>query len=322
MITVDYITDQEKGNSLAVTDTDPGWVEFLQKTGKLYHCVGPKPRLYQYLQQKAKKNIVEQAVTGGAEKIGMIKSLANERLIQPFILPPMLTTDSTGNIEMSTGRSRLMAEIMCGTASEDLSFVLYTSTPAFEKEFDSVTEITSTKHFNQLYDLDTIDYKISMVYDEKNQIKFTGSVLRHGIYDFAPDDNKWFVSVGNKSQWFFDKFRDTETKKIQIKVRCTEDVAKFIPESNEHFTFEIFYEPASEWQFSYGRLLGAYRPEKKTFKHVLHLWVYDITEPLSLESLVLWCDADYAAYYTKNRKIAMFETTHQTSIKEIGDFVK
>jgi len=322
MITVDYITDQEKGNSLAITDTNPGWVEFLQKTGKVYQCTGPKSKLYQRLQEKVKHNIVNLAIEGGHEKIGIVKSLANERLIQPFILPPMLNTDAMGNIELTTGYCRIMAELMCGTPSEEMSFVLYTSNQAFEKEFDSVVEITSTEHFDKLYNLFGIDYKISMIYNDNNEINFTASVVRHGVYDLNLDDETRFTTISNKSSWFFDKFRDPKSKKIQVKVQCTEDVAKFIPPSDDNFEFNILHQPADEWQFSYGRMLGAYRPEKKVFKHVLHLWVYDITEPLSLESLVLWCDADYAAYYTKNRKVAIFETTHVTSIKEIGDFVK
>ena len=326
MITIDYIVDQEKGNCLVTSDTQPGWIEFLQKTGKIYYCQGPKSKLHQTLQKTAKAGIVKQAVQGNVCRIGIIKSLANERLLQPFVLPPMLTTDSRGNIELGTGLNRLMAEIMCGTPSKDLSFVMYTSNLAFEKDFDSVTEITSTEHYNKLYNLNGIDYRITMAYNSTNEIKFTSSVVRHGLYDFDRnfdrEKNTWFTAASNKLAWYFDQFKDRETNKILVNVQCTEDVAKFIPPSNDNFEFNIVHQPADEWKFSYGKLLGAYRPDKKVIKYVLNLWVYDITESLNLESLVLWCDPDYAAYYTKNRKIAMFETTHITSIKEIGDFVK
>lgn len=316
MLTVIHNTVHKVGNSLTIIDPDTGWVEWLRRTGKVYQCIGPSQKLYQKLQKNVKLDVIHDAINESHERIGIIKSLANERLIQPFILPPMLIVNSAGKIELTTGTCRLMAELMCGTSPKDWSFIMYAVDEKFKTEFDTVTEIVSTEQYEQLYKLAKIDYQIVMTVDEQNAIGFLNSNVMYSVYA----DKRWMSAASSKSKLFFDRIKQDE--KIKVEVHCTESVAKFIPISDKNFTFDLVYENADEWQFSYGTMLSAYSPDNKRSNNVLQLWVYDITEPLSLESLMLWLDTDHTAYYTKNRKVVAFVTTHATSIKEIGDFVK
>lgn len=317
MIEVVYDANYKTGNKLTAVDRKIGWVEWLQSMGKVYHCVGPKQVLYKNLYNSVTENVCELILNGNSERVGIIKSLANERLTQTFILPPMLSVTDTGRIELNVGTCRVMAEIMCGTPKEEWSLVVYSTTDDLKSQFDSVMEIPSTQHYIQLYNLAEIDHQISMICNN-SQIRFINSVVRYGLYDNT--DRRWTLDIRKKSKLFFDRLK--KNNKVQVQVHCTRDVEKFIPTSNEHFEFVIVHEPQHEWQFSYGRLLSAYCVDKNASDYVLNLWVYDITEPLCLESLILWLDTDHSAYYTKNRKVVVFATTHITSIKEIGNFVK
>lgn len=319
MIKIDYDANYKTGNSLVVTDCKIGWVEWLQRTGKVYHCVGPRQKLHKKLYHAVTENVREIVLNGNSVRVGFVKSLANERLTQPFVLPPMLVTLDTGSIELSVGTCRIMAELMCGTPPESWSFVLYSASDDFKSKFDSVEEIVSTEHYIELYNLKKLDHKISMTCDDHNQINFVSSIVRYSVYDEHANDIRWALDVSQKSKLFFDQIKNNN--KVQIQVHCTEDVAKFIPASDDNFEFDIVHEPLNDWQFSYGRLLSAYR-SKQNANTMLNLWVYDITEPLCLESLILWLDVNHSAYYTKNRKVAVFATTCITSIKEIGNFVK
>lgn len=320
MLTVIHNTAHKVGNSLTTIDRSTGWVEWLRRTGKVYQCIGPSQKLYQKLQKNVRLDIIHDTINESHERIGIIKSLANERLIQPFILPPMLIVNSAGKIELTTGTCRLMGELMCGTSPKDWSFIMYAVDDKFKTEFDTVIEIVNTEQYEQLYKLTKIDYQIVMTVDEQNTIRFLNSIVMYSLYDNSQHDKRWMLSASAKSKLFFDRIKQDE--KIKVEVHCTESVAKFIPASDKNFTFDVVYEDADEWQFSYGTMLSAYSPDNKSSNNVLQLWVYDITEPLYLESLVLWLDVDHTAYYTKNRKVVAFVTTHATSIKEIGDFVK
>jgi hypothetical protein len=73
---------------------------------------------------------------------------------------------------------------------------------------------------------------------------------------------------------------------------------------------------------------SAYRKTEAPMDHSTepqtHLWLYDVTEPVYVELLLLpWITGQYTCCHTKNKKALFFDTsTDVTSMQVIGDWVK
>jgi hypothetical protein len=110
-----------------------------------------------------------------------------------------------------------------------------------------------------------------------------------------------------------------------LNIRCTPEVEKLIQPS-KFFTWDVVHEKAEEWQWSYGKILGAYRKTETPLGYdesQLHLWLYDATEPVYLELLFPWITGQYTCCHTKNKKALFFDTSSDvTSMQLVGDWVK
>lgn len=320
---IEYQTDQELGPKLLQTVLNLGWVEFLQKTGRVYLCQNPTPELWQKIKDRVIETISGKIFSNNFGAIGIAKTLAKERLLQSFILPPMLNMQDDEFV-IGTGTSRLIAELMCGTDPADIVFVVYCHDNTGNLNlFRSCTEIKSTQHFETHFSLQKIDYKIGIDTSAVgNGFEFRNSIVRHSMYDKFGESSSFWQEIGHDFTQFLNRSKSFNDR-IQIHVHCIEQQQHLIPKSNEHYLISLIFEPVDEWQFSYAKMLGSYRgvDELKPTTHIT-VWVFDIAEPLIIELLLLWTEAKCSAYYTKNKKIVLFDTTQITSIQEIGDFVK
>ena len=185
--------------------------------------------------------------------------------------------------------------------------------------------MTSTITFEQIYNLADIDYEITMSDGERGdmtEFKFDSSVLKHSIYDKKDQALPHTQSGGNITGYWN---KHIHHDKILLNIRCTPDVEKLIQPS-KIFDYTVVHEKPDEWQWSYGKILGAYRKTEEPLRHnesKIHLWLYDITESINLEFLLPWITGQYTCCHTKNKKAMFFDTTSDvTSMQIIGNWVK
>ena len=113
-----------------------------------------------------------------------------------------------------------------------------------------------------------------------------------------------------------------QEQRIAVEIHCTDDVAQFIPASDETFDVTVVNEPIESWQFSYSKFAGAYQLDKHNSQKRIKIWVFDITESLQLETLMSHTSPIYSSFITENQKIVMFENSRITSTHQIENFVK
>jgi hypothetical protein len=113
-----------------------------------------------------------------------------------------------------------------------------------------------------------------------------------------------------------------QEQRIAMEIHCTTDVKHFIPTSDETFDVTVVYEPVESWQFSYSKFAGAYQLDKSNSQQRIKIWVFNITEPLQLETLMNHTSRRYSSFITENQKIVIFETNRITSTHQIENFVK
>jgi hypothetical protein len=123
-----------------------------------------------------------------------------------------------------------------------------------------------------------------------------------------------------QSMDFYREFMQEE--KIAVQIHCTADIAQLIPISDDTFDVTVVYESRESWQFSYSKFAGAYQLDKPTNQKIIKIWVFDITEPLQLETLMNQTDPMYSSFMTENQKVVIFETSRITSTHQIENFVK
>jgi len=123
-----------------------------------------------------------------------------------------------------------------------------------------------------------------------------------------------------QSMDFYQEFMQEE--KIAVQIHCTADIAPLIPISDDTFDVTVVYESRESWQFSYSKFAGAYQLDESTNQKNIKIWVFDITEPLQLETLMNQTDPMYSSFMTENQKIVIFETSRITSTRQIENFVK
>jgi len=162
-------------------------------------------------------------------------------------------------------------------------------------------------------------------------IKDDGTVTTHE--NFQQDNLPWALvenfgyklitrSSGHWTQ-SMDFYREfMQEQRIAVEIHCTDDVAQFIPASDETFDVTVVYEPIESWQFSYSKFAGAYQLDKHNSQKRIKIWVFDITESLQLETLMSHTSPIYSSFITENQKIVMFENSRITSTHQIENFVK
>jgi len=135
-------------------------------------------------------------------------------------------------------------------------------------------------------------------------------------YKLITRNNRYWT----QSMDFYREFM--QEQRIAVEIHCTDDVAPFIPASDETFDVTVIHEPVESWQFSYSKFAGAYQLDDSNIQKRIKIWVFDITEPLQLETLMNQTDPIYSSFITENQKIVIFETSRITSTHQIENFVK
>lgn len=318
-----YHADQVDGNVLMHIDHDQGWVEKINESTQLCWCLGPRPKIWQNLRDAAMQNLQEHYQTFNG-KLGVVQKLADERMSAPFVLPPMLSVTADAEVIYGTGMSRLTAELMCGTPTEQISMIVACDdVNRMRPYFEQVRKLTSTAEFEQAYNLDQVDYSIVWEPNEQVQIRFINSIVKHSVYESFQETDKYFTGANNLRLQYLDIFaRNNPRKKIPITVYCVEEQQKFFTPTDSVFEVNFLNQPPSEWVFSYGRLMGAFRPSTQGAEPTLNVWAFDINQPVDLYLLLMWASAERSSYYTRNRKLTVFNPTNVTVIKEIPDLIK
>jgi len=318
-----YRSDQTEGNSLSYLNDSEQWVECVTKDRQLFWCQGPKTRLWDIFQSNV-QTIVKDHFLESSGKLGVAHSLAHERIAAPFTLPPIFSIDASGKPLLGTGMSRLTAEIMCGTPVKDLVMLCLVSGLELAKLlFDSVKEIKTTAEFEELFDLSGVDYTITWEPNADVGCRFINSIVSHSIYHRNSELSKYFIGVNDERLRFLKRFSANHPEqKILVNVYCNEAHKDFFTKTDNLLDVRFFYQPPHEWCFSYGRLMGEFRYDTTNKEPKLHVWAFDVQEPVNLYMLLMWASAQYYAYYTKNRKLVVFDNSNVTSIKEIPNLIK
>jgi hypothetical protein len=246
--------------------------------------------------------------------------LANTALNDNFVMPFFGVANSAGNIKLTCGHARLAASFLNGRQANELKIVVFVFKGGAAPNIQNAKPLLTTAEFEQIFYLKDIDYEISMSdsIGDGTELEFTRAVLKYSIYD-KKDQALPHTNIGNTVTGFWT--RNIRDDKINIIVRCTADVAKLIQPS-ELFKTYITVEPDNEWQWSFGKILGAYRKtEGPNEKVQLNLWLYEVTEPVNLELLLPWMGTQFSACHSKNKKALCFDTsTDPTSIAIVGDW--
>lgn len=323
-LSIKYVVDSIEGNSLSTTlnTENNGWVEYCNQYGSLFWGTVTQDWL------QLKKNTVLSTITQYAlaldkKNLGFINHLANTALNDHFVMPFFGVTDSAGNVKLTCGHARLAAGFLNSRPADELKIVVFVPKSGKAPKIRNAKSLLTTAEFEQVFDLQDIDYEISMsdcAQGNGTELEFTRAVLKYSIYD-KKDQALPHTATGHDLTSFWD--RHVKHEKIHINVRCTAAAAKLIQPS-ELFKTYITIESDNEWQWSFGKILGAYRKNEGPSlyeKAQINLWLYDVTEPVNLELLLPWMGGQFNACHSKNKKALFFDTsTDPTSIAIVGDW--
>ena len=327
-LTIKYVVDSIEGNSLSTTITGPehGWVEYCNQRGQLFYADAVGTDLYKKYHQQAIDVITKHAMEENKKNLGFINHLSNILINDEFVLPMFGTVPgSASDPNITAGISRMIASMMNGRTARELKTVIFAPKGQTVPQLENVKPLTSTANFEKIYNLADIDYEISMSDSpagDMSQFQFNRSVLKYSIYD-KKDQALPHTQAGANVLNFWGKHLVRD--KIHLNVRCTPEVEKLIQPS-KFFTWDVVHEKTEEWQWSYGKILGAYRKTENPLGYEesqIHLWLYDVTEPVYLELLFPWMTGQYTCCHTKNKKALFFDTSSDvTSMQLVGDWVK
>lgn len=316
---LEFRTDQVEGSLISIHHRDIGWVEYFKKYGSIWIADTPILKLHQNWVQDSLTHIVQQ-YTEKSDVIGLIQHLARIRLDQPFIMPLFVKVNSSDNLTITAGNCRRDAYTLNGSPAKDIPAILYSSTDTPPQGFSNIRKLETTKDFEDAFNLKDIDYKLGVAMSDNNDYVVVSSVVRHTIFDKRSIETS-HVQAATNCLTFWKRFTNEDTNKIEIEIHCTEQVRALVQPS-PLFDVTFMHEPADEWVWSYGKLLGSYRKtDDDTRPSTLYLWLFDVIEPVHLELLLPWADNTYSSFYSRNEKSVMFETSHATSLHLIGNWL-
>jgi hypothetical protein len=327
-LTIKYVVDSIEGNSLSTIITGPnhGWVEYCNQRGQLFYADAVNQDLYKQYHQQTIEIITKYAMEESKKHLGFMNHLSNILINDEFVMP-MFGVVPLGSVQpkITTGTTRLIASMMNGRTARDLKTVMFVPKGQTLTQLENVKPLTSTENFEKIYNLEDIDYEISMSDSpagDMSEFQFNRSILKYSIYD-KKDQALPHTQVGANLLNFWGKH--VKRNKIHLNIRCTPEVEKLLQPS-KIFTWDVVHEKAEEWQWSYGKILGAYRKTENPLGHEesqIHLWLYDATEPVYLELLFPWMTGQYTCCHTKNKKALFFDTSSDvTSMQVVGDWCK
>jgi hypothetical protein len=327
-LTIKYVVDSIEGNSLSTSIIGPefGWVEYCNQHGQLFYADAVSKEFYEKCHQQVIDIIVKSVVKEDKKNLGFINHLSNILINDEFVLP-MFGVIPVGGTQpkITTGLTRLVASIMNGRTASELKTVVFVPKGQELTQLQNAKPLNSTADFEKIYNLADIDYEIGMsdaVAGDMSKFQIDRSVLKYSIYD-KKDQALPHTQTGSGIPNFWAKH--VKKDKLHVNIRCTPEVEKFLQPS-KMFTWNVVHEKADEWHWSYGKILGAYRKTEVPVSWEdsrIHLWLYDITEPVHLELLLPWMTGQYTCCHTKNKKALFFDTSADvTSIQIVGDWCK
>lgn len=335
---IEYEASYKKGSSLYQRWFDIGWVELVKRTGRVFYCQHPTDTCYKEMMDQGLtrlRSLLAASKTKQASDLskdlqnyqrdlGLAIHLASERLQRPWMLPPMARIQNNV-IDISTGMSRTAADLMCATPPEEINFIIYVGAQDqvdLNQYFYKTTELNTTEEYANLIGIEDIDYRIRIEMMPDGHPRFVSSIISHTLYDYSTkDEASNFENLGGNFLYRF-KGMANDQGQVQIEIRCTEKSAQFIPDSNQQYNVKIVLQPESEWHWSYGRFLSLTNDrEVREAGHKVYLLLYDISEPLNLDLILLWF-GETSTYQTRDKKLAAFTPGRSGSIKEVGNFVK
>ena len=135
---IEYEASYSKGSRLSQRWFDIGWVELIKRTGRVFYCQHPTDSCYKQMMSQAQTRLESllaaskikepsdssQDLQNYQRDLGLAIHLASERLQRPWMLLPMARIQND-RIVIETGLSRTVADLMCATPPEQISFVVY-----------------------------------------------------------------------------------------------------------------------------------------------------------------------------------------------------
>lgn len=325
-LTIKYTTDSIEGKSLStiLTGEDNGWVEFCNQRGQLFFADAVSKEFYKNYHQQAIDAIVKYIQTADKKRMGFVHHLSTVLLNDEFIFPMFgVVPAGKTDVDITAGFTRMIASMINGRTARELKTVVFAPRGQAITQLENVKPLTSTANFEKIYNLTDIDYEIVMndnAHNDMSEFRFDCSVLKHSIYD-KKDQALPHTQLGANIISYWGKHGRTD--KILLNVRCTPEVEKLIQPS-KMFDYNVVHENPDEWHWSYGRILGEYRKTETPAaynKSQIHLWLYDVAEPVYLDLLLPWVTGQYTCCHTKNKKALFFDTSSEvTSMQIIGDW--
>ena len=322
--TIKYQTDSKDGPEFQKISRVQGWVEYLNTLGQVYYF----PQLNRQYYESRRQNLINRMPNhivnqGGTDHLGWIYHLAQQRLLDKFVLPVFGSVDTVSGTNIQCGNSRIEASILCGIGPEHIPVIAFC--PSRMHISAPAERLQSTQQFNNIFKLDNIDYRIVFEESDSSEITFINSVLRHTIYEGSPETTTHYSVNTFDCMTFWRKFQ-TENNQIEIQIHCTQQTQSHIVPSNL-FKIEYINKNANEWELSYGMMLGAFNNQSRNTntntKSKLQLWLYNITEPVHLELLVPWMTSQHNFYKTQNEKAVIINSENQSNgLQIIGNWVK
>lgn len=325
---IKYVVDSIEGNSLSTSihGPDQGWVEYCNQRGQLVYADAVSKEFYKKCHEQVIGIISKIAADNDKKNLGFVNHLSNILINDEFIFPMFgVVPNGSTDPKITVGLTRMIASIMNGRTARELKTVVFAPKGQTVSQLENVKLLTSTANFEKIYNLADIDYEISMsdcVAGDMSEFKFERSVLKYSIYD-KKDQALPHTQMGSNVSTFW--ARHSRNNKVLVNIRCTPEVEKLIQPSTI-FNWNVVHEKAEEWQWSYGKILGAYRKTETPMAYEdshLNLWLYDVTEPVYLDLLFCWMTGQYTCSHTKNKKALFFDTsTDVTSMQVVGDWCK
>jgi hypothetical protein len=312
-----YRTDKKRGIEIIYRPLpDQGWVEILldNLVYVYYYPSMPMPifatnktAINGSMQNTANQNVVEYLETDEMN-IELKHTLAQVCLKEKrFIMPLFVSKD-----RITCGLTRFFACLVNGVEAKDIPTILLSkSTP----QYDGWKKIASTQDFTKLFNLGDIDHQIG-IYMDRDIPEVGHSLILHSIYDTPATFNKSRQAISS----FWKKFTSETSNRICVTICCTEHTKSLIKPSPWFDVSYIIKQP-EQWQFSFGIILGSFRDASESAGK-LHLYLFDIIEPVELSLLLAWPTNDYGTFISQNHKSVLLDAHVKTSFEIIGNWVK
>jgi hypothetical protein len=326
-----YVKDKIKGNHFYCSVLNNyGWVEMLKENlTNVYYYSSMPMRVFQqhkkstqllvalHTNQNSDQDDTEMPAKNlnglTAKGYGLLHTLAQVRLNGKFIMP-LFASQKDSDVRITCGTNRLMACYVNGIEANDIPMILLSSTLPTHNGWQ---KIESTQQFNELLNFDDLDYGIGININ-KREFQVLNSVIRHTIYD-SPDQLKLHIKTSNKILNFWKKSLSETNNKIDITIWCTEETKALI-EPSKWFNISYVIKQPFEWQFSFGKMVGAQADTSTSTR--LNLYLFDIVESVNLNLLLVWPTEEYGTFYSKNCKSILIDMDHKSTFVIIGNWVK